>query len=243
LNSNEEGVHSHEEKRTLNVLPTSRSVEVRLPEQNTDKDTSTNGGEQLHVGGLGKTDNIVEVSSGEKSPLEAPWLHGLSFFGVDLHSSRISVSSIIAEVGVDILVIEVLDTLLIGVKDEFLLLFLGSSENWLLSTLFDGLLVNDDILTVDFFILNLSDNRLTRHNVHEVISGIAIFGARETNGLEIVNGLLTIVVIDNLTTGDQKKLIELVESFSVRLMDSRYNSFTIFVGKLLKHTNDLGSCP
>lgn len=154
-----------------------------------------------------------------------------------------SISGIVTEVRVDILVIEVFNTLLIRLEDEFLLLFLSGSVLGFLFTLFDSLLIDNDSLTADFDIFDLSNNRLTRHDVHEVISGVTIFGARETNGLEIVNAILTIVVIDDLTTSNQKKLIELVEGFSVRLMDSRYNSFTIFVGKLLKHTNDLGSCP
>lgn len=141
-----------------------------------------------------------------------------------------SESSVVAEVRVDILVIEVFNTLLIGFINVYFLLFLSNSVSSLLSTLFDSFFINNDLLSVDFFIFNLSDNRLFRHNVHEVISGVAIFRARETNGLEVVDGVLTIIVENNLTTGNQKKLIELVEGLSVWLMDSRYNSFTIFVG-------------
>jgi len=89
LDSNEKGIHSHEEKRTLNVLPTSSSGQFRLPEQNTNEDTSTHSGEELHVGGLRKTDDVVEVSSGKKSPLEAPRLHSLSSFSINRDGFRI----------------------------------------------------------------------------------------------------------------------------------------------------------
>jgi len=219
LDSDEKGIHSHEEKRTLNVLPTSRGIEIGLPEQNTDEDTSTDGSQELHVRGLRKTDDVVEVSSGKKSPLEAPWLHSLSGFSIDFFGKRMLVTSIVAEVRVDVLVIEVFNTLLICVKDELLLLFLSAS-NLGSGTVLDSLLINNDILTINFLIFNLSNNGFSGHNVHEVISWVRIVGARETDAGEVFGSVDRVVVIDNLTTGDEEKLIEFIISLSVRLMDS-----------------------
>lgn len=59
--------------------------------------------------------------------MEAPWLHSLSNFSIDLHSGRMSISSIITEVRVDILVIEVFNTLLIRLVDKCFLLFFSCS--------------------------------------------------------------------------------------------------------------------
>jgi len=100
-----------------------------------------------------------------------------------------------------------------------------------------------NVLAIDFLIFNFSNNRLFRHDTHEIVSWVTVIRARETNAGEVLGGKLSVVVINDLTSSDEEKLIELVIGFSVRLMDSRDNSFTILVGKLLKHLNDLGSCP
>jgi hypothetical protein len=184
LDSDEKGIHSHEEKRTLNVLPTSRGIEVGLPEQYTNEDTSTDGGQELHVGGLRKTDDVVEVSSGKKSPLEAPWLHSLSSFGIDFLGKRMLITGIVAKVRVDVLVIEMFNTLLVGVIDVLLLLLFSSSD-LRGSTVLDSFLVDDDVFTIDFLIFDFGNNGFSGHDVHEIISRVGIVGAREANAGEI----------------------------------------------------------
>jgi len=209
LDSDEKGIHSHEEKRTLNVLPTSSGIQTGLPEQNTDEDTSTHGSEELHVGGLGKTDDVVEVSSGKKSPLEAPRLHSLSGCGINTLGLRVNVTSIIAEIGGVVLVVKVLDTVSVGLQNVEFLLIVSS----------DLLSVEEDVLTVDFLVFDFSNNGLFRHDTHEIVSWVTIVRARETNAGEILGGVLGVVVVDDLTSSDEEKLIELVEGLSVRLMD------------------------
>lgn len=220
LDSNKEGIHSHEEKRTLNVLPTSRSCKFGVPEQNTDEDTSTNGGKELHVGGLGQTDDVVKVSSGKKLPLEAPRLHGLSSSSINHFGEWVFETSIVAKVRVNVLVVEMFNTFLISIENILFLLLFSNSVFRLSTFLLDSFFVHNNLFTVLLLILNFSDNRLSRHDVHEVISRVAITGARETDGLEVVDGELRVVVVDDLTTSDEEELIELIKSLSVRLMDS-----------------------
>jgi len=218
LDSNEKGIHSHEEKRTLNVLPSSSGIKIGLPEQNTDEDTSTDGSQKLHVRGLRKTDDVVEISSGKKFPLETPWLHSLSFSSINGKSGRVTIISVVAEVRVDVLVIEVFNTLLISIIDELLLLFLSASI-LRSGTVLDSFLIDNNFFTVDFLIFDLSDNGLSGHDVHKVISGVGVVRARETNAGEVFGSVDRVVVVDDLTTSDEEELVELVVSLSVWLMD------------------------
>lgn len=59
-----------------------RNVGTGLPEEESNEGSSDTGSGKLHVRGLGKTDNVEEVSSGEKFVLVAPRSHYANSFFV-----------------------------------------------------------------------------------------------------------------------------------------------------------------
>jgi len=68
LDGVERDIHGDKEEGTLNILDTS-FVGLDVEEEENSEEGSEAGSEQLDVGGLGKTDQVEEVSSAKKSEL------------------------------------------------------------------------------------------------------------------------------------------------------------------------------
>jgi len=220
LDGVEGDVHGDEEEGTLLVLNTG-FVESGIVEKKHSEDSGHASGEQLHVGGLGKTEQVEEVSAGEEVELEEE--RGLNG-DIDFVSGE---GSNIGVLGSGV-VLEIFGGLVVAVQNINLLSVLGLDLRGVVSHGSDGAIVNLELDVLD------------GHNGHEVIGGVGEVGAIVANALEVVNGEVGFVKVDDLTTSEEQEAIENLETVGVGLMDSGEDSSLILFGQVEEDLHDVG---
>jgi len=222
LNGVEGAVHGHEEAGTLDVLDAFAGLGA-VPEQEGGEQGSHSGGRELHIGGLGQTDNVAEVARSQQLPLvaEAKLDVGDVFVTLERRAVGVLGAGVATVLTRDVLGIEELNEALILVLDTLVV-------------------VVEHRAALFFFGLEL--DALNGHHAHEVIGGVAHLGALEADGGEVVDGPVGFAEENNLTTGKQGQEVEQEENFGVRLMDSRAHSTGFFLSHITEHSHNTRGC-
>jgi len=183
LNSIEGTVHSHEEESALHVLNALASFGA-VPKQERGENSSHGRGGKLHIWGLRKTHNVAEVTGRKQLPLIAEAQVDCGNIGswfIDFQASGVLCRCVTAKLALNVISVEELN--------KFLVLFLDTHI----------VVVKHGAARI-FFCLKL--NTFNWHHAHKVISGVAHFGASETDAVKIFDRLAGLAKVDNLATSE-----------------------------------------
>lgn len=173
-------------------------------EQDNCEGSCENCHDKLHVGGLGQSHHVQEISFGQETKLVEPT--GLLILDIAVRDSlELRVLSR--------MVVEELFVCLVGLVENTNLLYVGYLD----------LGVSSLVLLVFFFYFILVGSLLglNRHDRHKVVRGVGHLRAGITDSGEVVDSQRGLVEIDNLTGCHEHELVEYLIDVRVGLMDSR----------------------
>ena len=94
------------------------------------------------------------------------------------------------------------------------------------------------VQVIEFLLVSLLLWVVDREELHEVVSRVSELGHGSINLLEVLDGLLGVTLVYNVTVGHENELIEVEKGLGGGRVDRAHDSFTLGTSEpLQKHAN------